>query len=66
MMLSNMVRVRVRVKVISQSNKITGNKSGVYAVLGVEAALVRVLTLTRQRQDVLTRTFYIALTFRRV
>ena len=37
MMLSKLVRVRVmvRMRVINQSNRSAGNKSGVYAVLGM-------------------------------
>ena len=34
MMLSKTVRVRVRVRVIHQSNKSAGNESGAHAVLG--------------------------------
>ena len=39
MMLSKMVRVRVRV--INQLNKSAGNKSGVYALLGVYDSQIR-------------------------
>ena len=41
MRLSKLLRVRVRMRVINQSNKSAGNQSGVYALLGFVQQLLR-------------------------